>query len=224
MTVGTYFIIPTLLVIFLSLLIVRAASVALVLTGLDQRRAWFQALSAFTGTGFTTREAESVVNHVTRRRIISALMLIGNVGIVTVIIAATSVIVHSEGPLITLNIILLILGAYIIYRIGSYKGFNQKWDQFARSHLIPRLYPYGNVVEELFEVSAGYGVVKADVVFGSALAGHPISDLELENDMIVLGIQRGNRWLSRPGSDEVVMSGDLLVVYGPLEALQQKFR
>jgi Trk-type K+ transport system membrane component len=95
MTAGTYFIIPTLLVIFLSLLIVRAASVALVLTGLDQRRAWFQALSAFTGTGFTTREAESVVNHMARRRIISALMLLGNAGIVTVIIGATSVIIRS---------------------------------------------------------------------------------------------------------------------------------
>jgi hypothetical protein len=224
MTVGTYFIIPTLLVIFLSLLIVRAASVALVLTGLDQRRAWFQALSAFTGTGFTTREAESVVNHVTRRRIISALMLVGNVGIVTVIIAATSVIVHSEGPLISLNIILLILGAYIIYRIGNYKGFNQKWDQFARIHLIPRLYPYGNVVEEQFEVSADYGVVKAAVVPGSALAEQQISDLELGDDMIVLGIQRGKRWISHPRSNEVVKSEDSLVVYGPLEDLQQKFR
>jgi Trk-type K+ transport system membrane component len=52
-------------------LIVRAASIALMMTGMNQKRARFQALSAFTGTGFTTKEAESVMNHPLRRKIIS---------------------------------------------------------------------------------------------------------------------------------------------------------
>ncbi|MDI6886556.1 MAG: hypothetical protein QMD22_09525, partial [archaeon] len=60
---GIYFLLPTLLVIFISFLVVRAAAIALMMTGMDEKRARFQALSAFTGTGFTTREAESVVNH-----------------------------------------------------------------------------------------------------------------------------------------------------------------
>lgn len=60
---GLYFLLPTLLVIFLSFLIVRAGAVALMITGMEEKKARFQALSAFSGTGFTTREAESVVNH-----------------------------------------------------------------------------------------------------------------------------------------------------------------
>lgn len=66
---GIYFLLPTLLVIFFSSLIVRAAAIALMMTGMDEKRARFQALSAFSGTGFTTREAEFVINHPKRRRI-----------------------------------------------------------------------------------------------------------------------------------------------------------
>jgi len=68
-----YFLVPTLLVIFVSFLIVKAAAVALMMSGMDSKRALFQALSAFSGTGFTTKEAEFVMNHPTRRRVIPGL-------------------------------------------------------------------------------------------------------------------------------------------------------
>ena len=50
-------------VVFVSVMIIKVAAVALQLTGLDKPTANFQALSALTGTGFTTREAELVTNH-----------------------------------------------------------------------------------------------------------------------------------------------------------------
>ena len=53
---------------------------------LERAKARFQALSALSGTGFTTREAESVVNHPRRRRIATWLIFIGNAGIVAFII------------------------------------------------------------------------------------------------------------------------------------------
>jgi len=225
MTTGMYFIIPTLLVIFLSLLIVRAAAVALALTGLDRRRAWFQALSAFTGTGFTTREAEAVVNHQSRRRIISALMLLGNAGIVTVIIAATSTIFKSEGLHLPVSIVLLFLGVYLIYKIGTYKKFNNKWDKFIRSHLVRYLSIEGNIIEEQFDVSFDFGVVKVSVVPGSPLLDKTISESALTGaDLLVLGIERGKSWISHPKPNEVIRCQDMLVVYGPMDFLKEKFR
>jgi hypothetical protein len=65
---GIVGIIALLTVLVLSLLITRVATVALTMTGLSQEAARFQARSAFTGTGFTTKEAEDVVNHPVRRR------------------------------------------------------------------------------------------------------------------------------------------------------------
>ncbi len=67
----------------ISVFVVRVAAVALRLTGLAEDVSRFQALSAFTGTGFTTAEAETVVNYPVRRRILGVLMVIGNLGVVT---------------------------------------------------------------------------------------------------------------------------------------------
>lgn len=52
---GLYFLLPTLLTILFSLLIIWAGAIALKLTGLPLDKAKFQSLSAYTGTGFTTR-------------------------------------------------------------------------------------------------------------------------------------------------------------------------
>jgi Trk-type K+ transport system membrane component len=60
---GLYLLLPTFLVILLSLLIVWAGGIALSMTRMEEKRARFQALSAFTRTGFTTREAELVVRN-----------------------------------------------------------------------------------------------------------------------------------------------------------------
>ncbi|HWH13902.1 MAG TPA: hypothetical protein VNT51_04095 [Miltoncostaeaceae bacterium] len=50
-------------VVIVSLLVTRVATVLLTATGLSREVARFQARSALSGVGFTTGEAESVVNH-----------------------------------------------------------------------------------------------------------------------------------------------------------------
>ena len=75
--IGIYLLVPTLLSILLSFLIVRAGAIALMMTGVERQRANFQALSAFSRAGFTTREAELVINNPRRRRIISWLIILG---------------------------------------------------------------------------------------------------------------------------------------------------
>ena len=78
-------IISLLIILTLSILITRIATVALVVTGLSREAARFQARSAYTGVGFTTDESEKVVNHPVRRKILLVLMLLGNAGIITTI-------------------------------------------------------------------------------------------------------------------------------------------
>ncbi|MEJ2432061.1 MAG: hypothetical protein P8Y53_02410 [Pseudolabrys sp.] len=72
-----------LFVLLLSLVVVRIATVALTLTGLWRAVARFQARSAWTGTGFTTQESETLMSHPVRRQIISLLMLLRGAGLVT---------------------------------------------------------------------------------------------------------------------------------------------
>lgn len=83
----------------LSFVIVRIAAVALRLTGLPENVARFQSISALTGTGFTTTESELIVNYPIRRRILVALMILGNLGLIS--IAATfiaSLVSKDEDP------------------------------------------------------------------------------------------------------------------------------
>lgn len=81
----------------LSIFIIRVAAVALRYTGLADTTARFQALSAFSGTGFTTSEAETVVNYPVRRKIVSILIIIGNLGLVTVFATLVASLVHTDG-------------------------------------------------------------------------------------------------------------------------------
>ena len=68
------------------LLILWIGSMALEATGLDRSKSRFQALSALTGTGFTTSQAEMIVEHPKRRRITTYLIFIGNTGIAAFLI------------------------------------------------------------------------------------------------------------------------------------------
>ena len=70
------------LVLVLSMIVVRLGSVALRMTGMNEGSARFQARSAFTGAGFTTTESEQIMSHPMRRKIVSLLIVGGNVGIV----------------------------------------------------------------------------------------------------------------------------------------------
>lgn len=222
---GIYFLFPTLLAIFVSFLVVRAAAIALMMTGLDRNRAVFQALSAFTGTGFTTTEAERVVRHPMRRKIISWLMILGNAGIVTVIVATTTSLATSEGLRLPINIVILFIGILIIYKVATSAGFVRKWEKYIERKLVKAAIFEEAPVEDLLHLIEGYGLVRAIIKEGSPLAGRPLSELRAgEKGILFLGIERVREWIPTPRATETIQVGDRLVIYGPLDALKEHFR
>ena len=222
---GLHFFVPALLVVFLSFLIVRAAAIALMMTGMDRKRAVFQALSAFTGTGFTTKEAESVVNNPLRRRIVSWLMILGNAGIVTVIITATSSLVTSEGYQLSINVLGLLVGVYLIYKITTHKGFIRRWESFIEDKLLKSPTFEEGATEDLLHLLEGNGLVRAIITENSPFIGNSLSENKLtEKGLLVLGIERGKNWIPIPKAKEAIQEGDRIVVYGSLEVLRALFR
>ena len=108
--------------IAVSLIVTRVATVALMLTGLSRESARFQARSAFTGVGYTTTEAESIVNHPVRRRIAMVLMLLGNIGVATVVATVMLSFLQTEGSEHwQLNLALLLAGLVGIWIFSSSK-------------------------------------------------------------------------------------------------------
>jgi len=221
---GLYLLLQTLLVVFVSFLIIRAAAIALMMTGLDEKRAKFQALSAFSGTGFTTREAESVVNQPKRRRIVTLLMIMGNAGIVTVIVTGTSSLVTSRGYELSFTIVLFLAGLFLIYKIVTHKGFVRRWESFIEDKFVKSQIFEETATEDLLHIIEGYGLIRVMITEKSSLAGSSLAQQKLpEKEILVLGIERGKSWIPIPKARERIQNGDKLVVYGSLAIMKNLF-
>ena len=134
-----------LLVVFIciSYLIVRIGAIALEMTGMERSRARFQALSAFSGTGFTTKEAELVTSNRQRRKIATVLIILSNAGLVIMIATLTGSLVPQETILsklsrsflpfsippylaVWVNLSVIIVVIYVIYRIFTHENLSRK--------------------------------------------------------------------------------------------------
>jgi hypothetical protein len=222
--VGTYLLLPALLALLFLLLVVRTGAIALRLTGVERERARFQALSAFTGTGFTTREAESMMNHPTRRRVISWLIIVGNAGFIAVIVTSTSSLAMSRGFQLPLNGLVLLAGAIGVYTLATRRGLLRRWDSFIEARLMKSSVFEEAPTEDLLHLLEGYGLVRTTVFAGSSLARGTLAGLRLsEKGVLVLGIERGGHYMPIPRAEEPLAEGDRLVVYGPLSTLRDVF-
>jgi hypothetical protein len=221
---GLYLLLPTLLVIMVSFLIVRAASIALMMTGMDANRARFQALSAFSGTGFTTKEAENIVNHPQRRKIVTWLMIIGNAGIVAVIVTATTTLASTRGSQLPINVLLLVMGILIVYKVATNRGVIRKWEHYVEDKLVKSQTFEEGMTEDLLRLIEGYGLVRAIVTDQSPFVGRSLAESEFSRkNLLILGIERGKEWIPVPRAQEMIQMGDRLVTYGPLDILRETF-
>jgi hypothetical protein len=108
-------IIPFFLIVWL--LIFWIGSIFLEATGMERAVARFQTLSALTGAGFTTTQSELIVEHKTRRKIISYLIFLGNTGIMAFILL---VILYTRmGISAFSNFAVWIIIAFLIIIFGS---------------------------------------------------------------------------------------------------------
>lgn len=216
-------ILSLLLVLSLSILVTRIASVALMHTGLSRQSARFQARSAFTGVGFTTSESEKVVNHPVRRRILLLLMLFGNAGIVT---AVSSLIIsfvkqNSEYAL-SLRITILVAGVVVLWLISA-----SQWVDRHLSNLISwALKRYSNLevrdFSAMLHLTGEYSVTEMQADSNDWMAGHSLAQLRLRNEgIMVLGVIRKNgTYIGAPDGDTRIQAGDTLILYGRMDALQ----
>lgn len=213
-----------LIVVLMSLLITKVASVALILTGLSRDVARFQARSALSGTGLGTAEAEQIVNHPARRQIVRTLMLLGNAGLVTTV-ASLSVSFSSVGStragLFRLG--MLIVGLALLLLLAR----NQTADRYL-SRVIERIlrrYTHLDVVDYagLLHLSMDYAVGRVEVDDGHWLAGQTLASSELTAEgALVLGVERADGgYLGAPMGSTTIEPGDIVLVYGDGQCLSQ---
>ncbi|MFO8012900.1 MAG: TrkA C-terminal domain-containing protein [Phycisphaerae bacterium] len=212
-----------LLVVGITVLVVKAGAMALRLTGMEASRADFQALSAVTGTGFTTREAELVMADPRRRRIIGALMIFGNVVLVTLVgLMVGSFASTKENYEVPLYALVLALGGYVVYRVLTARGVVWRWDRWVDERLRKRLRLKEHSFAEMLTLAPGYGVAELRVDGSSPFAGKTLARSGLrEAGVLVLAIRRDEHVRPTPSADDLIESGDSVICYGDLERMHE---
>lgn len=204
-------------ILFLSLVVVRVAAVALTLTGMSHEAARFQARSAWTATGFTTAESEQVVNHPVRREIISFLILLRNAGFVTAASALVLSFVNVEGSgQGWLRILVLLFGVAALWLAANSKWIDQRlsrviaWALKRYTSLDTRDYA------DLLHLAGEYAVMELKVNAGDWLSGKTLTALGLPDEgVLVLGVIRPNGdYLGAPRGSIKIEAGDRLLLYG----------
>lgn len=210
-------------VVLVSLLITRIATVALTLTGMSRESARFQARSALSGVGFTTSEAESIVSHPVRRRIVMVLMLLGSAGIVTVVATLVLSFANTDAAQKGQRLGLVIGGLLALWLLARSAWVDARLSRLIAIALSRMSSLDARDYAALLHLSGGHTVSELAVCGDDWLAGRSLRDLDLRDEgVVVLGITRADgRYVGAPRFDTRVERNDTLLVYGPAERIAE---
>ena len=147
-------------------------------------------MSCFSGTGFTTKEAELITGDKRRRRIASVLMVLGSAGLVTMIATVASAL-NPENTLLGwlsksylpflpswsvrwVNLGIIVIALLIIYKMSTNKKFTQKLTSYLRKKILKKEFFKPVSFEELLLLTNGYGIIRLE-----ATGGNPLIDKTL---------------------------------------------
>lgn len=223
----------------ISFIIVRIGAIAFQLTGLEWSLAKFQSLSCFTGTGFTTKEAELITGNPQRRRIASVLIVLGHAGLVTLVATFANTLrpnivvpkftipfLHLVFPsrlLPYINLVLVIIFVFIIYKVFTHSKLTSKITAVLRRRMIKKELVKPVSFEELLVATGGYGVSQIEVCKESSVLDKSLSEANLrKHDITVLAIERSGTTIPNPSADTKMLFGDKLICFGKLEDIRKK--
>jgi hypothetical protein len=211
-----------LVVAVLSMAFTRLAAGALIATGLPPDVASFQARSAFSGAGFTTTEAENVVNNPDSRKIISTTMFVGNLGTPTLVVTVL-VGFLAPGPGNTVERVMVAISGLVLAVLLVTNRPMKRWlvkvgQREAQRRLLPRL---DNQVVELLAVGDDFVVGAVQVVAGTDSTVQSLRSIDDALPAVrVLGVQQSEGFFGTPPVDLELAAGDKIIAYGLRSDLQ----
>ena len=227
------------IVVIASFIIVRIGAIAFQLTGLEWSLAKFQSLSCFSGTGFTTKEAELVTGHPQRRRIATVLMVLGNAGFITMIATGLSALnpentilgwlSKSFFPFLPLwsvrwvNMGVIAIAVFAVYKVFTNKKFTKKITEYLKKKILKKELFKPATFEELLMLAGGYGISSIDVRANSPLIEKTLEQSALrQNNITVLAIVREGETIPNPPAETTISAGDELISFGQLENIRKR--
>lgn len=226
------------IVLSISFVVVRIGAIAFEMTGLEWNTAKFQALSCFSGTGFTTRESETIVSHPQRRKIASILIVLGNAGLVTLIatfansIRTTDLINKFQIPFLKLfipsfllpwmNLVIIIFSVYFMFKVFTNKRIITNLTNRLKIIIVKKDIIKPLSFKELVFLAKGYGVSRVIITEKNPLIDQSLRTSGLKSkDIIVLAIERKGKTIPNPPVNEKILLNDNLLCFGKLKNIKE---
>jgi len=217
-----------------SFIVVRIGAIAFEMTGLPWPLAKFQALSCFTGTGFTTREAELITGHHQRRRIATYLIIIGHAGLVTLIatfansLGPTPFIAkikipyfHTVFPIYIvpwINLFVIAASLFILFRIIGRSSLAKRMNDSLRAHIVKKRIIRPVTFEELLVATGGFGVLNIEIGKKSPVRDKTLAQAKLARQgVIVLAIEREGVITPSPPAETKMLAEDKVICFGKMD-------
>ena len=199
----------------------KVATIALVGTGMATDVANFQARSALMGVGYTTTEAEDVITHPVRRRIILWLMTFGNAGIITGITSLLLGFVNTESDQAVQRAVFLAAGLLTLLALLRVRILDRILSRLTRWALARWTSLETRDLASLLRFSHDYGIIELHARGDDWLVGRPLANLHLPDEgILILGIdRRDGTFEGAPTGDSVIGTGDTVIAYGRLDHL-----
>ena len=151
-------------------------------------------------------------------------MLLGNAGIVTVIVTLLITFLHKDSSLSWYYNIAILAGGVIILWILSSSKLVDKWLTKVINKIMSR---YTNIqtrdYSSLLKLTGEYEVTELNVRKNDWIEGKTLLESNIRNEGItVLGIERLNGlYIGAPNRDVKINEGDNLIIYGSQTSIQK---
>lgn len=230
----------SLLLLFLTIIVSgifeRIGAIALELTGMPEDQAEFQALSAFSGVGFTTKEAEFALGHPQRRKIIAGLINFGSAGIITTLITLGGTLLSGKSIIETFSrdpkyswmpvnlptfvLILFIVLFYLLSQALKKPSMSRLVKEFVSAFLLKAKIVKPLSFHEVLVNGNGYGIFQIEISDQNPLAGKTVRESGIEEHEIkLLYVNRLSESINSPDRSHRFETGDIAAFYGPIAAV-----
>ncbi|MFD9628593.1 hypothetical protein [Peribacillus muralis] len=210
------------LLYFIIIVLVIEISVTLLkLTGLKSKVARFQVISMLTGTGFTTDESKSIIDHPVRRKISMFLILFGAFSL-AVIISSISTLLSDDLRLTELSIIIGILVVATVFIKSPF--MNNRLSAKMKSEMYNHYELWQHPIEDVLFLEDDDVVMKIDIYEKSELIDVKVGDmLPQEADINLLFVESGEVKLRKELCEYKIKLGDILFLYGNKKEIEETF-
>ncbi|WP_080848456.1 cation:proton antiporter regulatory subunit [Cytobacillus gottheilii] len=207
--IGVYFLIV--------LMVIEISTLLFSYTGLKKQISRFQVISMMTGTGFTTKESELIIDHPIRRRICGFLILFGAFSLAVIISAISNLLADDfYTSRVAIVAALLVLFLFIIKMPKVKKSAMQKFNTELEEKYELKDMP----MKDVFLIDGNHSLAEMTIKDSSVYQDKPLSDFLQKYDLTVLFIKRGEEIIRNDLTNVHLNEGDLLYLYGDEQAIE----